>query len=98
VHLSPFVALSGVQRNRGLVALGDLQRCPHVAVVPVRADHRHDLTVADSTEHGRRVRTRVDDDDLFVVSDKPAVDGRGHLLDPRVHAHRFPSSARRDTL
>ena len=51
VRRAPQQPVRAVQRDRRLVPLRDLDRRGDVAGVPVRADHREDLAVADPVEH-----------------------------------------------
>ena len=73
VRRAPQQPVGPVQRDRRLVPLGHLDRGGDVGGVPVRADHREDLALADLLEHAGRVLPRVDDDHLFVVTDEPGV-------------------------
>src|SRR5580658_9020645 len=68
--------------------------------VAVRADDREDLAVAHRVKHRRRIAAWIDDDDLFVVTDDPDVDGsviavrrrgRRELIDSCAHPS-VPSS------
>ena len=96
MSVAPQQPVPTVQRHRRLVALGHVDRRGDVVGVAVRADDREHLTVAHRVEHGRGIATRIDDDDLVVVTDNPDVDlgrprvavgrrGRRHPINPCAH-------------